>query len=172
MKKTAKMCVSAVLVVILAVLIVIRIVYVNTVSYSISVREVYNIDEEFEYNGMLMKLSEYKVYSGEELDSLYDDELTDIVDGYDILFNLTITNISDENTQFNVSGSGMMYGYESGGNVNPYLFQYFNPNTRGIIELVPSETKTVTLAFPIEFDTKEIEYIVSLYPENVRVKMK
>ena len=120
---------------------------------------------------MIMKLSEYKVYRGEELNSMYNNELTGIVDENDILFNLTITNKSNEKKNYNASASGLMYGYESGGNVNPYLYKYFNPEHQGIVQLNPNETCTITLAFPCVTDCSNIKYIVSLYPENIKVKL-
>lgn len=172
MNKKVKSCIGIILMLALFVFVSIRIAYVNKTLYSVSPHREYNIGDSFEYNGLQMQLSDYRIYKGEELNSQYNNELSDIVDEYDILFNLTITNVSTTKKQYNASASGMMYGYESGGNVNPYLYQYFNPKAKGIVELERDESKTITLAFPIDISNENIEYIVSLYPENIRVKLK
>lgn len=172
MNQKVKSCIVISLVLVSFVLISIRVIFVNKKAYSVLQPKLYRIGDIFEYDGMQMQLSDYKIYKGEELNSQYNNELSDIIDEYDILFNLTITNVSNTVKQYNASASGMMYGYESGGNVNPYLYQYFNPNTKGIISLEKDESKTVTLAFPIDVSNENIEYVVSLYPENIRVKLK
>lgn len=172
MNKKVKSCIGIVLALVLFVLIAIRIVYVNKTIYSVSPQKKYKISDNFEYDGMQMQLSDYRIYKGEELSSQYNNDLSDIVDEYDILFNLTITNVSNTTKQYNASASGMMYGYESGGSANPYLYQYFNPNTKGIVALEKDESRTITLAFPIDISSENIEYVVSLYPENIRVKLK
>lgn len=172
MNKFLKSFIGIFIIVIIIVLAVIQIIYINKTVYSIPTKIQYKIGDDFEYDGMLIKVSDYKIYRGEELNSKYNNELTGMVDEKDILFNLTITNISDTNKSYNASGSGIMYGYESGGNVNPFLFQYFNPNKKGIVTLAEGECETVTLAFPIDDNDENIEYIISLYPENIRVKIR
>lgn len=172
MNKFLKSFIGIFIIVIIIILTVIQIIYINKTVYSIPTKIQYKIGDDFEYDGMLIKVSDYKIYRGEELNSKYNNELTGMVDEKDILFNLTITNISDTNKSYNASGSGIMYGHESGGNVNPFLFQYFNPNKKGIITLAEGECETVTLAFPIDDNDENIEYIISLYPENIRVKIR
>ena len=172
MNKKVKSFTGIILISAVFILIAIRIIYVNKIIYSVSSHREYNIGDSFEYNGMQMQLSDYRIYKGEELNLQYNNELSGIVDEYDILFNLTIKNISDTKKQYNASATGIMYGYESGGNTNPYLYKYFNPDIKGIVTLEKDESKTITLVFPTNIDNENIEYVVSLYPENIKVKLK
>lgn len=172
MKKTVKIVCFIISALVLIIIVSARIVYINSVNYKISSKKVANATDKIEYNGIDISVSEYKIYSGEELNNLYNNELTDIVDKFDILFNVTLTNHTDNIQQFNAIASGIMYGYNSGGNANPYLYQFFNPNTKGIIELQSNESKNITLAFPYEEYEDSIDYIISLYPDNIRVKLR
>lgn len=148
-----------------------RIATVNSRLNTI-VSKIEESNETFEYNGIKMCISNYKIYNGEELNKLYNNELEDVVDDNDILFNISLENTSNDIKQYNAVSSGIMYGYNSGGNVNPYLYQYFNQDSDGILELKSGEKKTITLAFPYEEYNSEIMYIVSLYPENIRIRLR
>ncbi len=172
MKHKTKPIVIIILTAITALLITFRIIYVNNTLYSIPERYIYAVNEEFECYGMSMSLSDYKIYSGEKLNNIYNNELEGMTDDNDIMFNLTIKNTSDKIKSYNAIASGIMYGYKSGGSANPYLYQYFNPKIPGIIEIAPNESVTVTLAFPCDKNETTIEYVASLYPENVRVKLR
>lgn len=151
-----------------------RIYYVNNVEYHIPEREVYHIGDVISYNGLEVTVSDYKLYSGEELNDAYNNQIEDSVDEFDLLFNLTIKNTSNETKSFNSVATGMMYGNKYGGNVNPNLFPFFNPSTSGVIELEPETTKTVTLIFPYEADVlcDSSRYIFALYPRNISVMLK
>lgn len=154
-----------------------RIYYVNNVEYHIPEREVYHIGDVISYNGLEVTVCDYKIYSAEELNAAYDNQTesdaNDFSDDFDLVFNLTIKNTSSETKSFNAVATGMMYGNKYGGNVNPYLYSYFNPNTPGTLELEPETTKTVTLIFPYEADIlcDSSRYIFSLYPRNISVML-
>lgn len=170
MTKKAKFLFSFILI----VLIIIRIIYINTILYNIPLKRNYSTENSFEYNEMIYNISNYKIYTGEELNQLYNNDLKDIVDDYDIIFNITITNATNKVKKFNASATGIMYDCESGGNANPYLYKYFNENLSGILEILPNETITVTLSFPypnISDNINNIQYIISLYPEKIFVKL-
>jgi len=171
MKKLYKRIIIGTLLLTMGIGVSARIVTVNSILNT-TVSEIKESNETLEYNGIKMCISNYKIYNGEELNKLYDNELEDVVDNYDILFNISLENTSNDIKQYNAVSSGIMYGYNSGGNVNPYLYQYFNQNSDGILELKSGEKKTITLAFPYEEYNSEIMYIVSLYPENIRIRLR
>ena len=90
MKHKTKPIVIIILTAITALLITFRIIYVNNTLYSIPERYIYAVNEEFECYGMSMSLSDYKIYSGEKLNNIYNNELEGMTDDNDIMFNLTI----------------------------------------------------------------------------------
>ncbi|MCC8112362.1 MAG: hypothetical protein LIO74_12520 [Ruminococcus sp.] len=81
---------------ILAALFVIRVIYINTVKYQITERVVYQPQETFSFHNLQIISSAYGIYSGEELSTMYDDEIKDYVDEQDLLFNLEIKNTTEE----------------------------------------------------------------------------
>ena len=140
MKKLYKRIIIGTLLLTMGIGVSARIVTVNSILNT-TVSEIKESNETLEYNGIKMCISNYKIYNGEELNKLYDNELEDVVDNYDILFNISLENTSNDIKQYNAVSSGIMYGYNSGGNVNPYLYQYFNQNSDGILELKSGEKK-------------------------------
>lgn len=80
MNKFLKSFIGIFIIVIIIVLTVIQIIYINKTVYSIPTKIQYKIGDDFEYDGMLIKVSDYKIYRGEELNSKYNNELTGMVD--------------------------------------------------------------------------------------------
>lgn len=171
MKKLYKRLIIGTLLLTMGISISARIVAVNS-SLNTTVSKIEESNKTFECNGIRMCISNHKIYDGEELNKLYDNELEDVVDNYDILFNISLENTSHDIKQYNAVSSGIMYGYNSGGSVNPYLYQYFNQDSDGILVLKSGEKRTITLAFPYEEYNSEIMYVVSLYPENIRIRLR
>lgn len=154
--------------VVLVALFVIRVIYVNTVKYQVTVREVYQLQETFLFHNLQITSSEYGIYSGEELSAMYHDEIKDYVDDQDILFNLEIQNTTEEPQTLDLSSTCIQYDSVSGGGLNPYLFPYFNNNESAYVTIDAGETKVVTMVFPyFECDTASL--IFSLYPENIKL---
>ena len=83
MNQKVKSCIVISLVLVSFVLISIRVIFVNKKAYSVLQPKLYRIGDIFEYDGMQMQLSDYKIYKGEELNSQYNNELSDIIDEYD-----------------------------------------------------------------------------------------
>lgn len=158
-------------VIVISIIISIRIIYINSKFNNIT-SLLNERDDITVYNDINLEISDYIIYTGEALNKNNNDDLEDIVDEYDILFDVTLNNYSNDTKKFNAVATGITYGENSGGNVNPYLFQYFNPDTKGIITLEPNESKTITLAFPYNEYNDSIIYIVSLYPEKIKIRLR
>ena len=171
MQKSSKRICLCALLILMGVSITTRIASLN-MNFDDLYTNISECTDDIDYSGIKISTTEYKIYKGEELNKLYDNQLDDMVDNYDLLFNITLENMTGEIKQYNAASSGIMYGYNSGGNTNPYLYQYFNQNTSGIVELNPGEVKTITLAFHYEECNSNIVYIVSLYPENIQIKLR
>ena len=91
----------------------------------------------------------------------------------EIMIRTEVKNISDEERTFNLTSFTLQIGMEHGGSVDPYVYPYLNPGVSGSIVLGKEETKTVTLAFPIEKDALEageqIKLILALYPVKYEI---
>ena len=93
MKKLYKRLIIGTLLLTMGISISARIVAVNS-SLNTTVSKIEESNKTFECNGIRMCISNYKIYDGEELNKLYDNELEDVVDNYDILFNISLENTS------------------------------------------------------------------------------
>ncbi len=148
-----------------------RIYFVNHISYHNPERELYNIGDTILYNGLEISVSGYSIYSGDEFNAAYEGQFDFDADQYDLLFDVSLKNPTDEAVSFNAVQTGMMYDNKYGGMVNPLLYQFFNPDTPGTLEIAPNSERTVTLAFPYESDTlaENSRFIISLYPRKISV---
>ncbi|MBO5383324.1 MAG: hypothetical protein J6A30_03395 [Ruminococcus sp.] len=166
--RTGRRWIGIAITIVLILLFVMRVLYVNNIQYSITGRVVHQLQETFSFHNIQITASEYRIYSGEELSAMYDNQIKDYVDEKDLLFNLNLQNTTDEVQKLDLSSVCIQYDSISGGGLNPYLFPFFNNNESAYIVVDPGETKTVTMIFPYTAcDTASL--IFSLYPNNVRL---
>lgn len=159
------------LLMIMGVLSVVRIMYVNAEQ---QVRQVYTYKagETFEYKGFQIRM-EADIYSADDMKSMYQEIPEEVLAENEIIIAAEVKNISDEERTFNLTSFTLQIGMEHGGSVDPYVYPYLNPGVSGSIVLGKEETKTVTLAFPIEKDALEageqIKLILALYPVKYEI---
>ncbi len=173
MKAMYKTGVGIIIGLIVLAVVLCRIIYVNTVLFETPQDTIYSIHQQIPWNGLQVKVTDYLVYNREEIIALYqDEELRGIADPQDIFIELAIENVSDVTRKVNLTGCGMMYGYKYGGNANPYLYGYLNNEHPGLLELEAGETVLITLPFPYESENENPTFILSLYPEKVKIVLK
>ncbi|MCD7785448.1 MAG: hypothetical protein LUH18_07755 [Oscillospiraceae bacterium] len=160
---------------ILAIAFTARVVYVNAVEYRFTKKAVYQSGETFTLHDLELTCTYDGIYSSEELTKIYGEEVLSYSDESDLLLTLEITNLTAESQTLDLTSLCMQYAYTSGGGINPYLFGYMNPGTGSKCTIAPAETLTVLLPFPYDWDTfgseKPYDLVLSLYPENVRVRI-
>ena len=171
MRVTKKRVIIFFLLMIVGVLSVVRIMYVNAEQ---QVRQVYTYKtgETFEYNGFQVRM-EADIYSADDLKSMYQEIPEEVLAENEIMIRTEVKNMADEEQTFNLIPFTLQIGMEHGGSVDPYVYPYLNPGVSGNIVLGKEETKTVTLAFPIEKDAweagEQIKLILALYPVKYEI---
>ncbi|MCC8132050.1 MAG: hypothetical protein LIO72_10010 [Ruminococcus sp.] len=160
----------------LAIAFTTRVVYVNAVEYHFTEKAVYSTGETFIFHDLELICTCDGIYSSEELAKIYGEEVLNCSDESDLILTLEITNPTDEPQALDLSSFCMQYAYTSGGGINPYLFGYLNGGIGGSKCTIESgKTVTVLLPYPYDWDTlgsqKPNDLVLSLYPENVRVRI-
>ena len=160
---------------VIAIAFTARVIYVNAIEYRFTEKAVYQSGETFTLNDLELTCTYDGIYSSEELTKIYGDEVISYCDESDLILTLEITNPTNDEKTLDLSSFCMQYAYTSGGGINPYLFGYLNPDTSSKCTIEPGETVAVILPYPYDWDTlgseKPYDLILSLYPENVRVRI-
>ncbi|MCD7823652.1 MAG: hypothetical protein LUG86_06550 [Oscillospiraceae bacterium] len=160
---------------VLAIAFTARVVYVNAFEYRFADKAVYSTGETFTLNSLELTCIYDGIYSSEELAKIYGDEVISYCDESDLILTLEITNPTDEPQTLDLSSFCMQYAYTSGGGINPYLFAFLNESISSKCTIDPAETVTVNLPYSYDWDTlgsqKPYDLVLSLYPENVRVRI-
>lgn len=165
----------AAIIAVIAIAFTARVIYVNAVEYRITEKAVYQTDETFTLDELEITCTYDGIYSSDELIKIYGEEILSYSDEADLMLTLDITNGTDETKTIDLSSFRMQYSYISGGGINPYLFGYLNSGTGSRLTVEPSETVSVILSFPYDWDAfedeKPYDLVLSLYPENIRARI-
>lgn len=129
------------------------------------------VGEPVSMNGCEVTVLDYHIYSRDELDTIYQNCDSAYEDKNDLFINISIINNSDQAKKVNALGSGMMYGYNYGGNPNPELYNILNKDASEIITLDSGEKMNITLAFPCESEVSDAVLVLSLYPQKINVRL-
>ncbi len=160
---------------VLAIAFTARVIYVNAVEYHFTEKAVFETGETFTLHDLELTCTYDGIYSSEELTKIYGEEILSYCDESDLILTLEITNPTDEENTLDLSAFCMQYAYTSGGGINPYLFSYLNPGIGSKCTMESSETLIVFLPYSYDWDTfgseKPYDIVLSLYPENVRVRI-
>ncbi len=160
---------------VIAIAFTARVVYVNVFEYHFTEKAVYQTGEIFILNDLELTCTYDGIYSSEELTKIYGEEVLSYCDESDLILTLEITNPTAEEKTLDLSSFCMQYAYISGGGINPYLFAYLNPDTGSKCTIESAETVTILLPYLYDWDTlgfeKPYDLVLSLYPENVRVRI-
>ncbi len=160
---------------VIAIAFIARVIYVNAVEYRFTEKAVYSTGETFIFHNLEITCSYDGIYSSEEFAKIYGEEVISYCDESDLILTLEITNPIAESQTLDLSSFCMQYAYISGGGINPYLFAYLNPGTGSKCTIEPAETFTILLPYLYDWDTfgteKPYDLVLSLYPENVRVRI-
>ncbi len=152
-----------------------RVVYVNAVEYRFTEKTVHSTGETFTLHDLELTCTYDGIYSSEELAKIYGEEVISYCDESNLILTLEITNPTDESQTLDLSTFCMQYAYISGGGINPYLFAFLNEGIGSKCTIAPAETLTVLLPYLYDWDTfgseKPYDLVLSLYPENVRVRI-
>ncbi len=165
----------AAIIAVIAIAFTARVIYVNTVEYRFTEKAVYQTGETFTLNGLEITCIYDGIYSSDELIKIYSEEVLNYSDEADLMLTLSITNGANEAKTIDLSSFCMQYGYISGGGINPYLFGYLNSGTGSKCTVEQGETITVILPYSYDWDAfgdeKPYDLVLSLYPENIRVRI-
>ncbi|MCD8107883.1 MAG: hypothetical protein LUE20_08005 [Oscillospiraceae bacterium] len=160
---------------VIAIAFTARVIYVNAIEYHFTEKAVYETGDTFILNGLELTCTYDGIYSSEELMKIYGEEVLSYCDESDLILTLIVTNPTAEEKALDLSSFCMQYAYTSGGGINPYLFAYLNPGTGSKCTMESGETLTVLLPYSYDWDTfgseKPYDLVLSLYPENVRVRI-
>ncbi|MCC8195858.1 MAG: hypothetical protein LIO49_03490 [Ruminococcus sp.] len=160
---------------VLAIAFTARVIYVNAVEYRFTEKSVFETGETFTLYDLELTCTYDGIYSSEELAKIYGEEVRDYSNESDLILTLEITNPTDEPQTLNLTSFCMQYAYIPGGGINPYLFAYLNPGIGSKCTVESGETLTVLLPYLYDWDTlgteKPYDLVLSLYPENVRVRV-
>lgn len=166
------------MILIMIILVVLSAVRIYTVNEKQRVKEThtYGIDEAFVYDGFQVRVREANYYSADKIKELCKEIPEEVLSENEMLIELEIKNQKTENHTFSITPFTLQIGMENGGSIDPYLFPYLNPKLGGNIPFEKEETKTVTLAFPIEKGVweakKQIKLMLSLYPEKYEIVLR
>ncbi|MCD7847217.1 MAG: hypothetical protein LUG49_04220 [Oscillospiraceae bacterium] len=163
------------IIIVLAIAFTARVIYVNAVEYRFTEKTVHATGETFNLHDLELTCTYDGIYSSEELTKIYGEEVLIYSDESDLILTLEITNPTDEVKTLDLSSLCMQYAYISGGGINPYLFAYLNSGIGSKCTIKSGETLTILLPYSYDWDTfgsqKPYDLVLSLYPENVRVRI-
>ncbi|MCD7732785.1 MAG: hypothetical protein LUH56_05030 [Oscillospiraceae bacterium] len=164
------------IVAVIAIVFTARVIYVNAFEYRFTEKTVHATGETFTLHDLELTCTYDGIYSSEELAKLYGEEILSYCDESDLILTIEITNPTGEEKTLDLTSFRMQYAFTSGGGINPYLFGYLNEGIGGSKCTIESgKTVTVLLPYPYDWDTlgseKPYDLVLSLYPENVRVRI-
>lgn len=148
---------------------IIRILYVNKVEYKIPTKQICNVGDVVNCNGLEISVTKAEYMEERDIETNFGKDVTQQLQESCIIIYLSLSNSTLKSMKFNVPATGIMYGDKFGGNSDPYFYQMVNTNSTEIEEVQPGQRKDYILAF----STHETEipeqtmFICSLYPQNI-----
>ena len=158
------------IVVVLVTLVTFRIYYVNKIEYTDTVLTQKNIGQTVNDESVNITVQSVDFYDRKRLKSNY--KVGDEEDSH-IIVTCRFSNKSDREQWMNLSKVTLEIGTESGGCMNPYVFQTLNGRCTSDLILSPGESRIVYMPYPMEKEEmkEKIYAVFSLYPEKIRISL-
>jgi len=149
--------------------IFLRIFYINAIKYPAPLPQTYMLNEIADYRNFDIYVSEYAVYTDNQLKEMFTIENLEFADETEIVLNMHIKNNSNDKRRLELSTFTLEYDYLSGGGVNPVLFSFFNSNL-STLDFEPNEEKNIMLPYPLIDEHPHL--LLSLYPQKIIIEIE
>lgn len=146
-----------------------RIFYINAIKYSVLLPQTYMLNEIVNYRDFDIYVSQYTVYTDNQLQEMFTINNSDFTNETEIVLNMYIKNNSNDKRRLELSAFTLEYDYLSGGGINPVLFSCFNSNL-STLDFEPNEEKNIMLPYPLIDERPHL--LLSLYPQKIIIELE